>query len=425
MSYLIKNALIVNARGQEKQTKDILIEKGVIANIAPSIKAAGVKEIDAQGKYVLPGLVDLHVHLREPGREDKETIETGCRAAVKGGFTSIFCMPNTTPVLDNAMVIEAVLKEVKRVGLCHVYPIGAVTKGQNDQELSDIYELKKAGCLAISDDGKSVLNSQLMRMALTYAQTAGVLVIEHCQDEKLTGKGVMNEGASSTILGLKGDPGISETVMIARNIEIAHYLSTRIHFAHVSLKRSVELIRMAKKQGIQVTAEACPHHFSLTDEMLKTFNTSLKVNPPLRSAEDVQAIKKGLADGTLDCIASDHAPHTFEDKEVDFDHAPFGMIGLETSFGLTVSELVDAGFLSWPQLVEKMSYAPARLVGLEKKGEIAQGCDADIVIVDPKAEWEVKKSEIRSKSKNSPFIGRTLKGKIETTICNGKVVYQA
>jgi len=270
MSLLIKNAIIVNADKMAEQAQDILIEKGIIAKIGSNIKKDGAKVIDANAKYVLPGLIDIHVHLREPGREDKETIETGSRAAAKGGFTTIMCMPNTDPVIDNCMIVEAILKESKRVGLVNVIPIGAITKGQEDEELTDIFELKKAGCLALSDDGKSVVNSQLMRLAMEYAKMADILVIEHCQEPNLWGKGVMNEGDNSTLLGLKGDPGISETVIVGRDIELAHYLNTRIHLAHISLKRSVELIRFAKSQGIQVTAEACPHHFTLTDDEVKT-----------------------------------------------------------------------------------------------------------------------------------------------------------
>lgn len=425
MSLLIKNAVIVNADKMHKSPQDILVEKGKIVEIAASIKKEGVKTLDARGKLVLPGLIDIHVHLREPGREDKETIETGSRAAAKGGFTTIMCMPNTSPVIDNAMVVEGIIEEAKRVGLVNVIPIGAITKGQRDEELTDMFELKEAGCLALSDDGKSVVNSELMRLALEYAKMAGLLLVEHCQEPLLWGKGVMNEGNTSTLLGLKGDPGISETVIVARDIELAHYLKTRVHLAHMSLKRSVELIRFAKSQGIQVTAEACPHHFTLTEEAVKDFDTNTKVNPPLRTQEDVDAIREALKDGTIDCIVTDHAPHTQEEKELDFDHAPYGMIGLETSVGLTITELVKPGVLSWPQMAERMSTAPARIVGLAGKGVLKEGADADITIIDPEREWEVRKEDFLSKSKNSPFVGRKLKGRVEATICGGKVVYQA
>ena len=364
------------------------------------------------------------MHLREPGREDKETIETGSRAAAKGGFTTIMCMPNTSPVIDNPHIVEFIIRESKRVGLVNVIPVGAITKGQKGEELTEMLELKQAGCLALSDDGKAVLNSRLMYLALQYSKMVGVLLIEHCQDNALTSGGVMNEGAVSTTLGLKGDPAVAETVIVARDIELARYLDARIHLAHMSLKRSVELIRFAKSLGIKVTAEACPHHFTLTEEAVQGFDTSTKVNPPLRTQEDVEAIQQGLKDGTIDCIVTDHAPHTQEDKEVEFDHAPFGMIGFETAVGLIITELVSKKILTLPQMAEKMSTAPARIVGLTNKGEIKEGKDADLTIIDPDQEWVFKKDEIVSKSKNSPFIGRKFKGSVAWTICGGKIVYK-
>ncbi len=425
MTLLIKNAIIVNADKMHSKPQDILLEKGKIAKIAASIPEGSHKIVDAKNKLVFPGLIDLHVHLRQPGREDKETVETGTRSAAKGGFTSIFCMPNTTPVIDNAMIVEAIINEAKRVGLVNVYPVGAITRGQMGKELTDMAELKAAGCKALSDDGKCVENSQVMRLALEYSKMIELLLIQHCQDHTLTAGGVMNEGYHSMILGLKGDPGIAETVIVARDIELAHYLKTKVHLAHMSLKRSVELIRFAKSQGIQVTAEACPHHFTLTDEAVKGFDTSTKVNPPLRSPEDVAAIREGLKDGTIDCIVTDHAPHTKEDKETGFDNAPFGMIGLETSVGLTMTELVHKKVLTLEQMADRMSAAPARVGGLATKGKIAEGLDADITIIDPDREWEVRVEDFWSKSKNSPFVGRKLKGRVEVTICGGKVTYQA
>lgn len=424
MSLLIKNAKIVNADKIFTQLQDILIDKGTIVKTGRDIPANGAKVIDAAGKLIMPGLIDMHIHLREPGREDKETIETGSKAAAKGGFTTVLCMPNTTPVIDNAMIVEAILKEAKRVGLVNVIPVGAITRGQNGEELTDMFELKQAGCMAFSDDGKTVGNSRLMRLAMEYAKMTGLFLIEHCQDPALWNKGVMNEGDVSTMLGLKGDPGISETIIVGRDIELALYLKARIHMAHMSLKRSVELIRFAKSQGIQVTAEACPHHFTLTDEAVKTFDTNTKVNPPLRTREDVDAIKQGLKDGTIDCIVTDHAPHTAEEKEMDYDHAPYGMIGLETAVGLTITELVEKGILSWTQMADRMSAAPARIVGLNNKGTIKEGADADITIIDPEKVWEVRKEDIVSKSKNSPFIGRKLQGAVVATIYGGKVTYQ-
>ncbi len=423
MSLLIKNAIIVNADKMEKQPQDILIEKGKISKIGPKISENGVKTIDAHGKLVMPGLIDIHVHLRVPGREDKETIETGSRSAAKGGFTTIMCMPNTNPVIDNAMIVEGIIKEAQHIGLVNVIPIGAITKGQQGQELTNMFELKDAGCVALSDDGRVVVNSQLMRHAMEYSKMVGLLLIEHCQDPLLMAGGVMNEGYNSTLLGLKGDPGVSETVIVGRDIELAHYLKARIHLAHMSLKRSVELIRFAKSQGIQVTAEACPHHFTLTDDAVKGYDTNTKVNPPLRTREDVDAIREALRDGTIDCIVTDHAPHTAEEKELEYDHAPFGMIGLETSVGLTISELIKPKVISWTQMVQRMSTNQAKIVGLETKGIIAEGMDGDITIIDPDREWVFKKEEIASKSKNSPFIGRKMTGQVAATILAGAVTY--
>lgn len=425
MSLLIKNAKVVNADQMIEKEQDILLEKGKIVRIAPSIKAESVKIVDAKGRLVMPGLIDIHVHLRVPGQEHKETLETGSRAAVKGGFTTMMCMPNTDPVIDNAMIVEGIIKDARKIGLCEIIPIGAITKGQKGEELADMFELREAGCLALSDDGRAVNNSQVMRRAMEYAKMANLLLIEHCQDPQLTSGGVMNEGFSSTLLGIRPDAGVAETVIVARDIELANYLKARIHLAHMSLKRSIELIRQAKAQGVQVTAEACPHHFTLTDEAVGSFDANTKVNPPLRGREDVEAIKQAIKDGTIDCIVTDHAPHTREEKELGFIHAPFGMIGLETSVGLTLTELVHSKILTFPQMVEKMSTAPARIVGLQNKGRIEEGYDADLTMIDPQKEWVFTKEGIASKSKNSPFIGRKMKGRVEITIFNGKIVYSA
>jgi len=422
MLFLIKKATIVNSKGVSKEPQDILIEKGVIVKIG-KISDPEAKVIDASGKYVLPGLIDLHCHLREPGFEHKETIETGSRSAAKGGFTSIVCMPNTNPVLDNAKVIEGVLKEAKRVGLVHVFPAGAVTKGQKGEDLSDIMELKDAGCVALSDDGKAVQNSQLMRHALEYAKMADLVIMQHCEDATIS-KGMMNEGFYSTLLGLKGIPEVAETIIVARDIELARYLKTKIHFAHISTKRAIDLIRHAKAEGVMVTAEACPHHFSLTEEAVQGFDTNTKVNPPLRTKEDVEAVKLALKDGTLDCISTDHAPHALDEKELEFDAAPMGMIGFETALGLAGRELVEKKYITWSTLVEKMSSNPAKILGLSNKGEIAEGKDADLIIVDPDKEWFFRKEDIVSKGKNSPFIDEKLKGRVELTFCGGKITYQ-
>lgn len=425
MSLLIKNAMIVNPDKAGKNSQDILIEKGLIKKIESSIKDSAAQTIDAKGFLVMPGLIDMHVHFREPGQEHKETIESGSKAAAKGGFTTVMCMPNTSPVIDNKSIVESIIKEAKRVGLVNVIPVGAITKGLKGEELTEMFELKASGCLALSDDGRCVTNSRLMRLAFEYAKMVDILLIQHCEDHCMTHQAVMNEGLNSTILGLRGWPAAAESIIVGRDIELAQYLGGRIHFAHISSARSVELIRQAKAQGLLVTAEACPHHFSLTDDELKSFNSNAKVNPPLRAKEDVKAIKEAIKEGIIDCIATDHAPHTREDKELGLDHAPCGMIGLETAVGLTISELVKSKMLSWSQMVERMSSAPAKILGLKLKGEIKEGFDADIVIIDPNKEWIVSENDFVSKSINSPFVGRRLNGKVETTICNGKVVYQA
>jgi dihydroorotase len=424
MSILIINARVVNASGESAAACDIRIDNGRIERMAPQISRNGEQIIDAVGKLVLPGFIDLHVHLREPGREDKETIATGSQAAVKGGFTSIFCMPNTTPAIDTAQVVQYILDQARKVGLVNVYPVGAITKGRAGVEITEMMDLRRAGCLGLSDDGRGLMNAGLMRRALEYARMSGLLIMQHCEDETLSNKGAMNESAVSTLLGLKGDPLVSETVIIARDIELARYLSARVHFMHISSARSVELIRRAKAEGVPVTCEATPHHFALTEDLVKTFNTAAKVNPPLRGWDDVAAIRAGLKDGTIDCIATDHAPHTQEDKEVEFDAAPPGLIGLETAFGLVVKELVNPGILTMAQVVERMSGAPARIMGLESKGVIAAGKDADIVIVDMNREWTVSREDTVSKSKNSPFLGQRLQGRVVATICGGRVVYE-
>lgn len=424
MSLLITNAKVVNADGEASGLQDIFIDRCEIKEIGKNI-AAGAKDIlDVQGRVVFPGFIDLHAHLREPGYEDKETIGTGSYAAAKGGFTSVFCMPNTSPAIDNAQVVEAIIAEARRVGLVNVFPVGAITKGRSGSEMVDMCEMKEAGCLALSDDGVAVENSQVMLQAMKYAKMAGLLLMQHCEDSSLSGRGVMNEGFNSTLLGMKGDPVPSESVIVARDIELAHYLKTRIHLSHISSKRSCELIRFAKSQGIQVSAECTPHHLSLTDDAVKTFNADAKVNPPLRLQEDIDALKKALLDGTIDCIATDHAPHTREDKERGFDGAPPGISGFETAFGIVMGELFHRKVLTLAQVADKMAATPAKLIGLEKKGWVKEGFDADLTIVDPDEEWEVLKKDFLSKGKNSPFFGHTLKGRVQATVCNGKVSYK-
>ena len=407
---------------------DIFVQDGLIRKISAKStreKSAGKIEakevIDAKGKIVVPGLVDMHVHLREPGREDEETIYTGSCAAVAGGFTSICCMPNTEPPIDNQEAVKFVYDKAKQAK-CKVFCVGAVTKGQKGEELTEIFDLVQAGVVAISDDGKPVSNSQVMRNALEYCRMFKLPVISHCEDLSLSSGGVMHEGIVSTTLGMNGIPSIAEDIMVARDIRLAEFTGGRAHIAHVSTQGSVSLIREAKGRGIKVTCETTPHHFTLTDDAVKAFDTNAKVNPPLRTGKDVEAIKKGLKDGTIDCIATDHAPHSLEEKEVEFDFAPFGMIGLETALGLVVTNLINKKVLSWPQAIAKLTSNPSRILNL-KAGRIKRDYPADLTIIDPKASWVVDPSKFKSKSRNSPFGGKRLWGMVRSTVVDGRIAY--
>jgi dihydroorotase len=381
------------------------------------------KVIDATGKLVTPGLIDMHVHLREPGREDKETVATGCQAAAAGGFTSVCCMPNTSPAIDNQEAVKFVLSRAENAD-AHVYVVGAITKGLHGVELAEIGDLVKTGAVAITDDGNYVQNPEIMRRALEYAGMFKIPIITHAEDQYLCADGVMNESYEGSRLGLKGRPAVGEVIAVLRDIKLCQFVGGRLHIAHVSTAGAVEAIRQAKKEGVHVTAEAAPHHFSLTDvEIGKEFNTNLRVNPPLRTKKDVEAVIEALVDGTIDCIASDHAPHSEEEKDVEFDMAPPGMIGLETTLGLVKTQLIDKGYLSWGDAIRKMTYNPARILGLPG-GRLEKGGPADITIIDPDKSWTVKKDKFRSKSKNSPFIGWKLSAKVAYTILDGRVVYK-
>jgi dihydroorotase len=420
--------VIVGGRVIDQETKpdrvvDVFIRDGVIKKVEKArgkIRAKGI--IDAKGKVVVPGLIDMHTHLREPGREDEETIYTGSCAAVAGGFTSICCMPNTQPPIDNKETVKFVYQKAKEAK-CKVYCIGCITKGQKGEELTEIDDLVQAGAVAISDDGRPVSDSQILRNALEYSRMLDLPVISHCEDLSLSANGVMHEGFVSTNLGMCGIPSLAEETVVARDIALAEFTKARIHIAHVSTEGSVDLIRQAKKRGVKVTCEATPHHFTLTDEIIRTFDTNAKVNPPLRTKRDVEAIKRGLKGGTIDCIATDHAPHSIEEKEVEFDFAPPGLVGLETALGLVVTELINKRVLSWTEAITKLSMNPSRILNLNG-GRMKRNSPADITIIDPKASWVVDPSKFLSKSKNSPFGGRKLQGRVCHTIVDGKVVFE-
>lgn len=421
MKLLIKGGRVVDPANDLDRTADLLVEEGVIKAIDTGIESKDAEIIDAAGRLVVPGLIDMHVHLREPGLEAKETIATGTRAAARGGFASVACMPNTKPVIDNEALVEFIKSRAKTDGVVNVFPIGAITKGSKSEELAEIGDMCRTGAVAISDDGLPVASAQLMRLAMEYAKMFDLPVLSHCEDKDLVADGVMHEGYYSTVYGLRGITRLAEEAMVARDIMLAELTGARLHLCHISTRGSVELVRMAKKRGIKVTAEATPHHFTLTDEAVGTYDTSTKVNPPLRTADDVAAIKEGLKDGTIDVIATDHAPHTVEEKDVEYNYAPFGMVGLETAVGLAFSELVAPGILTVPQLVEKMSLNPARVLKLDR-GILNTGAAADITIIDPEMTETVKPQDFAGKGKNTPFAGRELKGLPVATIVGGKLV---
>jgi dihydroorotase len=409
---------------------DVLIVDGRIAERRAPDKGkggvpAGARVIDAAGLWVCPGLVDMHVHLREPGQEHKETIESGTRAAAAGGFTSVACMANTDPWNDGMSVTEYIVGEARRNGVVNVYPIGCVSKGGKGEELAEIGDLVRSGAVAVSDDGRPVGNSYLLRMALEYTKIFGIPVIDHCEDRNLTASGVMNEGFVSTVLGLKGIPAASEEVAVATDLAVAAMTKGRLHIAHISTRGSLEKVRRAKQDGLAVTCEAAPHHLVLTDQAVADshYDPNLKMNPPLRSEEDRQALLQGLRDGTIDAIASDHAPHHADEKLVEFDDAPFGIIGLETAVPLVLDRCVRAGIVTPSRFVELLSRNPARILGI-KKGTLEAGADADVTLIDPELEKTVDVSQFKSKSRNSPFDGWTLRGWPVATIVGGRVVHE-
>lgn len=423
MSILIKNGYVLNPAISTEGIQDILIEGDKIVKIGTNLSEAAERVIDASNLVVMPGFIDLHVHLREPGFEYKETIESGTRAAAKGGFTTICPMPNTNPSIDSKYMVEYLNYKSKAEGVVHVLPIGTVTKGQAGDVLADISAMAAAGAVAISEDGKSVMNTEIYYEGMKEASKAGIPVFAHCEDKDLVRGGVMNEGSRSKELGFKGITNAVEDVIIARDILIAKETDTRLHICHCSTKDSVALIKYAKEAGLKVTGEVCPHHFILTDEDIPSDDANYKMNPPLRSREDVEALKLALKDNIMDVIATDHAPHSEEEKAKSIKDSPFGIVGLETAYGLTVTELVETGYLTPMQMVEKLSLNPAKILGIDK-GSLEAGKIADIVLADPKEEYSIDINEFASKGKNSPFHGKQVRGRIKITIVDGTVVYE-
>lgn len=416
---LVKNGTLVRPKGCERL--DLLAVDGVVAKIGTGLDAEGAEVLDAAGLYVFPGFVDLHCHLREPGFESKEEIATGTAAAVKGGFTSVCCMPNTSPVNDNSSVTSFIKMRAKEAGLSKVYPIGAISKGLKGEELAPMDQMRRFGAVAFSDDGGPVTSGTLMKNAMQYAAGLGMTVISHCEDLDLVDGGAMNEGFTASVLGLRGNPTVAENVMIARELLLAEYLGVSVHIAHVSSGTGVQLIREAKARGVKATCETCPHYFSLTDEACMDYNTLAKVNPPLRSEADRLAVIEGLRDGTIDVIATDHAPHGADSKNCEFDRAANGLIGFETAFALGVTHLVKPGHLTIERLCELMSAAPAQVLSLPA-GRLEEGAACDLTIADLEEEWTFTEDEIESKSKNSPFLGAGLTGRVRHTVVDGRIV---
>lgn len=433
MNYLLKGARVVDpSRELDSDPLDILVENGRIARIDENIsktitagrriKSTDITLLDLKGLVVTPGLIDMHTHLREPGFEYKETIRSGSEAALAGGFTSLACMPNTRPVNDNRAVTEFIKRKSQECGLVRIYPVAAITRGSEGKQLSEFGDLKDAGAIGFSDDGKPVMDAGVMRRALEYAASFGMPVISHCEDLHLSTGGSMNEGLAATRLGLTAIPGIAEDVMVARDIILADFTKTAVHLAHLSTKEAVALVRDAKKRGVKVTAETAPHYFSLTDEFLSGYDTNGKVNPPLRTHDDIQAIKEGLRDGTIDAIASDHAPHGRTDKEVEFDYAAFGISGLETSLALGL-RLVAEGVLTLRQLVARMASEPAKILQIPG-GTLEVGLAADLTVIDLNKVWRVVPTAFRSRGRNTPFAGWDLCGKAIITMVGGEILYR-
>ena len=423
---LLRGGRVIDPSRNFDEPADVLIQDGKIAAVGRGVGAPDGTDVrDVRDLIVAPGLVDVHVHLREPGNEDVETVATGARAAAAGGFTAVCAMPNTDPVTDNQAAVGFIVRQSVRAGLTRVYPIGAISVGQRGERLSEFGEMVGAGAVAVSDDGKPVVSSHLMRTALEYARTFDIPVADHCEEPTLADGGVMHEGLVSVRLGLKGIPSAAEEIMVARDATLAGLTGGHVHLCHISTRGSVEVIRRAKQQGIRVTAEVTPHHLVLTDRACERYDTHAKMNPPLREAADVAALRAALKEGVVDCIASDHAPHAYDAKEAAFDDAPFGIVGLETAFGVAYTELVLNGILTLPELIHRMSTAPASVFGLPGGGgTLGQGAVADIVVLDVTDPWTVDPTAFCSKSRNTPFAGRVLTGRATLTLVGGKIVHQ-
>lgn len=419
----IRNGRVIDPSRNLDETRDVFVLDGKIAESLSDEQKSECREIDASGKVVCPGLIDIHVHFREPGQTHKETILSGAMAAAAGGFTTVVCMPNTSPPADNAGTIQYIMDTIRRDAVVNVHPTGCITVGMAGQHLAPIGSLKKAGVVAITDDGKCVQNNEIMRRAVEYAKMFDLVVMDHCQDESLTQDAVMNEGAWSTRLGLTGWPSAAEDIIVSRNVILSTLTGAHIHMQHISSGNAVDILRRAKQRGVRVTAEASPHHISLADESLRTYDTNHKMNPPLRTDSDRLAIIEGLKDGTIDLIATDHAPHTNYEKDREFDYAPFGIIGLETSLAVTLQTLYHSGEMSLSDVLALMTHKPAAIIKSDR-GTLAPGQAGDVTIFDPTEEWVLTPKEIFSQSTNSPWMGQTLTGRVKATIVSGKVVFE-
>jgi dihydroorotase len=426
MKLLITGGHLIDPSEGQNSGKNLLIEDGKVSAWLGQNEAApeDTEVFDATGLIVAPGFIDLHVHLREPGQEHKETIASGCAAAVAGGFTSVCPMPNTTPVNDNAAITRYMIEQAERAGLANVFPVGAITKGSDGSELAEMGEMKAAGAVAVSDDGRPVPNAGIMRRAMEYAKDFDLPVVDHCEDKSLSSGGVMHEGKISLLLGLKGMPALAEELDAVRDVILASETGARVHIAHISTKGALEIVRRAKNEGINVTCEVTPHHFTLTDREVEGYDTNTKMSPPLRGEEHLEAILEAIKDGTIDAIATDHAPHHADEKALEYDRAPFGIIGLETAVGLAFERLVHAGIVDLARLVELFSTNPAKIFGLKTRGTLKVGSIADVTIIDPDLNWTYKISDTKSKSKNTPFDNRNFTGAPVATIVGGQIVYR-